>query len=84
MSVYNATATGRFERGWQPCANYSPHDDMLPGAGNEHECYCRKNGSSCEGAVSSCRTCGTDHHSGGYESCDGCGETWAAKEKPHA
>ena len=79
MSVFNATGN-RFERGWQPCNNFSPTDDVLPGGGNEHECFCRKNGFSCDLHVSHCRSCGSDHHQNGYESCGGCGQEWKSRE----
>lgn len=81
MSVWNGDKTGRFERGWQPCSNYRPTDDCMVGFGNEHECYCRKLGIPCESSVSFCGSCHSDHHAGGYETCGGCGPTWAEKDK---
>ena len=69
---------GRFTEGKQPCNLYDPHDCDAAGAlglPNEHECYAPTlDGCRCAdhgGRVSSCKSCGKDHHSGGYESCMG-------------
>ena len=56
--------------GKQPCENYKPHKDEH-GLDNVHCCwFCTQE----DRTVSSCENCLTDHHEGGYETCehDGC------------
>ena len=69
-----------FSRGCQPCANYTPQMDRSGEAtfANRHECYSPP---GCDGAVSFCDACKTDHHSDGYQTCTG---TWHTKHGPCA
>lgn len=64
-----------FKSGQQPCDNYTPKMDGNGYAEweNVHECYCgHSKGKNCEGLVSFCLNCHSDHHSNGYQSCQ-CG-----------
>lgn len=61
--------------GQQPCNNYIPQMEANEYAtwANVHDCYCgHSKGKRCEGTVSFCENCNSDHHSNGYESCQ-CG-----------
>lgn len=57
--------TFEFEKGKQPCSNFSPQLEENEHAvwPNEHQCY------KCGGTVSFCINCSKDHHENGYETC---------------
>lgn len=56
-----------FIEGKQPCQNFKEESGYFGVI--EHDCYCKKNGTLCEGTVSFCNNCFRDHHKGGYEKC---------------
>jgi len=75
-----------FNDGKQPCYEYDPDMDGNGEAvwANEHECWCNKNDKGiCGGLVSFCKSCTSDHHDGGYESCTGCKELATASPYPN-
>ncbi len=58
----------KYEVGQQPCKNFK--QKMTGEFGNVHECYCGHSiGNDCGKTVSFCENCNSDHHEGGYESC---------------
>lgn len=67
-----------YEKGCQPCGSYTPR--LTEYGSSVHECYSpRADGERCcEGKVSFCENCRTDHHSGGYQTCAG---TWHSRNR---
>lgn len=56
-----------YEKGEQPCENFSSKNESPYFSGNEHQCYKCKD----DTCVSYCENCHTDHHENGYETCKG-------------
>ncbi len=55
----------RTETECQPCDDFKEHDDGMGMFGNRHSCvWCGS------GTVSFCDNCASDHHVGGWQSCD--------------
>ena len=52
-----------YEIGEQPCGRFVPTDKYAGVGGNIHSC------ARCDGTVSFCEACLTDHHSRGWETC---------------
>jgi hypothetical protein len=78
----------RYAVGRQPCANFTPKDELFPGSGNVHECLAPFGAPIEErcavtrgGLVSFCTNCNRDHHQDGYENCDG---YWSRPLRPIA
>lgn len=61
-----------FSIGDQPCGAFVEKDELF--GHNVHECFGpygeeRSGEPRCVAAVSSCETCGYDHHAGGWGTC---------------
>jgi hypothetical protein len=64
----------KYEIGHQPCAEFQARDELADRGvyGNVHSCFGPFDGrpqGTCEGTVSFCEACMTDHHSGGWDTC---------------
>lgn len=54
----------QYKIGVQPCGHFDPSEEGAAGTGgNVHSCR------GCDGTVSFCTNCLTDHHSGGWQVC---------------
>lgn len=62
----------RDERHCQPCGNFT-NPDWCNDMTNVHECFRGQIAGvaeRCSGTVSFCANCSSDHHRGGYNSCE--------------